>query len=93
LNTLGTVVSIYHLAMKFLSTSGDIIIVHVNQPTVHRCYADSLRERPRSPPRRIVNNVEKVLGEEGVDLDPRVSDEVRVEPIETIENFHFGDEH
>jgi len=45
-NILGVVVSTYHLAMKFLSTSGDIIIVHVNQPTVRRCYADNLRKRP-----------------------------------------------
>ena len=46
LNMLGAVVSTYHLAMKFLSTSGDIIIVHVDQPTARRCYVDSLRERP-----------------------------------------------
>jgi len=40
-----------------------------------------------------MNNVEKVAGEEGVDLDPRVSNKVRVEPIESIKRFHFGDEH
>ena len=78
--------------MKFPSTSWDIITVHVDQPTTRRCYADSLRERPKSPPRRTVNNVEKVPGEEGVDLDPQVSSEERVEPIESTEKFHF-DEH
>jgi len=93
LNTLGAVVSTYHLAMKFPSASEDIITMHVDQSTERRCYADNLRERPRSRPRRIVNNVEKFLGEEGVDLDPKVSDEVRVEPIESTEKFHFGDEH
>jgi len=92
LNTLGAIVSTYHLAMKFPSASGDIITVHVDQPTARRCYADSLRERPESPPRRAVNNVEKVPGEAEVDLDPRVSSEERVEPIESTEEFHF-DEH
>jgi len=43
---LGAVISTYHLAIKFLSTLGDIVTVHVDQPTVRRCYADSLRERP-----------------------------------------------
>ena len=92
LNTLGVVVSTDHLAMKFLSASGYIITVHVDQPTARRCYADSLRERPKSPPKRIVKNVEKVVGEAEVDLDPRVSSEERVEPIESTEEFHF-DEH
>jgi len=46
LNILGAVVSTYHLAMKFSSTLGDIITVHVDQPTARKCYADSLRERP-----------------------------------------------
>jgi len=46
LNILGAVVSTYQLAMKFSSTSGDIIIVHVDQPTARRFYAYSLRERP-----------------------------------------------
>ena len=46
LNILGAVISTYHLAIKFPSTSGDIVTVHVDQPTARRCYADSLRERP-----------------------------------------------
>jgi len=46
LNMLGAVISTYHLAIKFPSTSGDIVTVHVDQPTARRCYADSLRERP-----------------------------------------------
>jgi len=46
LNMLGAVISTYHLAIKFLSTSGDIVTVHVDQPTTHKCYIDSLRERP-----------------------------------------------
>ena len=67
--------------------------MHVDHPTVRKCYAESLRERPKLHPQRIMNNVEEVPGEEGVDLDPRVSDEVRVEPIESTEKFHFGDQH
>jgi len=54
LNILGAVVSTYHLAMKFPSTLGDKIIVHVDQPTESRFKADSLRERlvhqAESPP-------------------------------------------
>jgi len=46
LNMLGAVISTYHLAIKFLSISGDIVTVHVDQPTARKCYADSLRERP-----------------------------------------------
>jgi len=46
LNILGAVISTYHLAIKFPSTSGDIVTVHVDQPTACRCYADSLRKRP-----------------------------------------------
>jgi len=46
LNILGAVISTYHLTMKFLSTSGDIITVYVDQPIARICYADSLRERP-----------------------------------------------
>ena len=92
LNALGAVVSTCHLAMKFLSALGDIITVHVDQPIARRCYANSLRERPKSPPKRTVINVDKVPGEAEVDLDPRVSSEERVEPIESTKEFHF-DEH
>jgi len=46
LNMLGTVISTYHLAIKFPSTSGDIVTVHVYQPTTRRGYAYSLRKRP-----------------------------------------------
>jgi len=46
LNMLGAVISTYHLAIKFLSTSRDIVIVHVDQSTARRCYADNLRGRP-----------------------------------------------
>jgi len=46
LNMLGVVISTYHLAIKFPSTSGDIVTIHVDQPTARRCYADILRERP-----------------------------------------------
>ena len=78
LNTLGAVIFTYHLTMKFPSASGDIITMHVAQSTERGCYADSLKERRRLPPRRTVNNVEKVPGEEGVDLTCEVRPTSRI---------------
>jgi len=43
LNTLGAVVSIPHLAMKFPSPSGDILTIHGDQRLAHECYIASLR--------------------------------------------------
>jgi len=43
LNTLGAVVSTPHLAMKFLSPSGDILTVHCDQRLARECYMASLR--------------------------------------------------
>jgi len=91
LNTLGAVVSTYHLAMKFPSASGDIITIHVNQPTARKCYAYSLRGRPKSPPRRAIHNIEKTSRIEGVDLDPCFNDDTRVEPVEITEKHNFGE--
>ena len=90
LNTLGTVVSTYHLAMKFASASGDIITIHVDQPTARKCYADSLRGRPKSPLRHAVHNIERTSRIEGADLDPRFNDDTRVEPVEATERHDFG---
>lgn len=93
MNMLGIMVSTYHLVRNFLLTLGDIITMHVNHPTTRKCYTDSLRERPRSPPRRTMNNVEKIAKGEEVDLDPRVSNEIRVESIESTKRYRFSDEH
>jgi len=43
LNTLGTVVSTPHLAMKFPSPSGNIITIHGDQRLVRECYMASLQ--------------------------------------------------
>ena len=61
LNKLGAIVSTPHLAMKFLSLSGDILTIHVDQKVARECYAKSLRVEPtqqkpsssRSPRRKI----------------------------------------
>ena len=42
-NTLGTVVSTPHQAMKFPSPSGDILTIHGDQRLAHECYIASLR--------------------------------------------------
>jgi len=42
LNLLGAIVPAPHLAMKFPSPMGDIIMVHVDQKTARECYAASL---------------------------------------------------
>jgi len=43
LNTLGTVVSTPHLAMKFPSLSGDILTIHCDQLLARECYMANLR--------------------------------------------------
>jgi len=53
ISRLMAIVSTPHLAMKFQSISGDILIVHVDQKLACQCYAESLRVEPmrydRSP--------------------------------------------
>jgi len=48
LNLLGAIVPTPHLAMKFLSSMGDNITVHVDQKTARECYVASLRVESRS---------------------------------------------
>jgi len=38
--------STLHLAMKFPSTAGDIVTVHVDQKIAHECYVASLKVEP-----------------------------------------------
>ena len=62
INRLKVIVSTPHLAMKFPSVNGDIVMVHVDQKTVWECYVASLKVEPtrwlytmtsyRSPSRR-----------------------------------------
>jgi len=58
LNTLGVIVSMPHLAMKFPSPTGDIITVHVDQKTARECYAASLRVECMRPPSAQVRSKE-----------------------------------
>jgi len=43
INRLMVIVLTPHLAMKFPSASGDILMVHVDQKVSQECYAESLR--------------------------------------------------
>ncbi|XP_020232498.1 uncharacterized protein LOC109812850 [Cajanus cajan] len=93
LNKLRAIVSTPHLAMKFPSEEGTIITLHADQETARECYFASLKVQPTPKPRRDVN----VIGEvgqpkliEGLELDPRMEDEDRVEPIETRIPFQLG---
>jgi len=82
-NTLGTVVSTPHQAMKFPSPSGDILTIHGDQRLARECYMASLR--PQLPILQ-TNHIERPPGSEialsGDDLDPRVGRDVRLEPVE-----------
>ena len=43
LNALGAIVSTPHLAMKFPSSTGNIVTIHVDQKTARECYVASLK--------------------------------------------------
>jgi len=83
LNTLGVVVSTPHLAMKFPFPSGDILTNHGDQRLARKCYMASLR--PQLPILE-TNHIERPPGFEiamsSDDLDPRVGEDVRLEPVE-----------
>jgi len=46
INCLKAIVSTPHLAMKFSSTTGDIVTVHVEQKVARECYVASLKVEP-----------------------------------------------
>jgi len=83
LNTLGAIVSTPHLAMKFPSSSEDIITIHGDQRLAHECYIASLRPKE---PTMVTNNIKRhpgaglTLADE--DLDPRMCFDSRIEPVE-----------
>jgi len=83
LNTLGAVVSTPHLAMKFPSPSGDILIIHCDQRLARECYMANLR--PQLPIQQ-TNHIERPPGSDislsGKDLDPIIGWDVRLEPVE-----------
>jgi len=83
LNTLGAVVSTPHLAMKFPAPSGDILTIHCDQRLARECYMASLR--PQLPIQQ-TNHIERPpsssIALSGEDLDPRIGQDVRLEPVE-----------
>jgi len=82
LNTLGAIVYTPHLAMKFQSSSRDIITIHGNQRLARECYIANLRPKE---PALITNNIERhpdaSLTLAGEDLDPRICCDSRIEPV------------
>jgi len=83
LNTLGAVVSMPHLAMKFPTPSGDIFTIHGDQRLVRECYMASLR--PQLPILQ-TNNIERPPGSDIAlsedDLDPRIGRNAHLEPVD-----------
>jgi len=86
LNSLGVVVSTPHLALKFPSSSSDILTIHDNKRLTRECYMASLR--PQLPILQ-TNHIERPPGSgialSGDDLDAKVGRDARLEPVdETI---------
>jgi len=82
LNILGAVASTPHLAMKFPSSSGDIITIHGNQRLARECYITILR--PQLPILQI-HNIERQPGSGltlfGEDLDLKIRCDSRIKPV------------
>ena len=82
LNTLGAIISSPHLAIKFLSSSRDIIPINDDQRLARECYYTSLRPKELA----IVTNIERHpnvgLTLAGEDLDPKICYDSRIEPVE-----------
>ncbi|XP_020233796.1 uncharacterized protein LOC109813916 [Cajanus cajan] len=95
LNMLGAIVSTPHLAMKFPSDKGKIITIHADQKAARECYFASLRVAPMEERNSKSNRVHVVnpsapVEEPVCDLDPRMNDEERVEPIELKVPLQLG---
>nr|KYP45457.1 Transposon Ty3-I Gag-Pol polyprotein [Cajanus cajan] len=70
-----------------------VITLHADQKTAHECYFVSLKVQPTPKTRRDVNVIGDVGQQkpiEDLELDPRMEDEHRVEPIETTISFQLG---
>jgi len=81
LNKLGAIVSTPHLAMKFPSDRGSVMMVHADQRTTRECYVASLRLTPtETTVKRDVNQRMIAL----TDMDPRVNDEFRMKPSNDV---------
>jgi len=76
LNRLGVILSTPHLTMKFPAKNERITRVRVHQRKARECYDASLKIPPRYKLRK--KEVNMIAG--SCNLDPRPSDESRVEP-------------
>nr|KYP47653.1 Transposon Ty3-G Gag-Pol polyprotein [Cajanus cajan] len=95
LNALGAIVSTPHLAMKFPSDQGKVITIHADQKAARECYYASLRVLPLEERKSKSNRIHAVNASATVDetiwdLDPRMNNEERVEPIEPKVQFQIG---
>ena len=85
LNTLGVVVYIPHLAIKFPSPSGDIITIHGDKRLARECYMASLRPQlPILQTHNIERPPDSGIALSGDDLDLRVGRDAQIEPVEEI---------
>ncbi|XP_020211561.1 uncharacterized protein LOC109796286 [Cajanus cajan] len=90
LNRLGAIVSTPHLAMKFPADSGRVITVHADQKTARECYFASLRLPKMKPEAAKPAGVHSVSQQSALDLDPRIDQDERVEPIEDKQPIQVG---
>ena len=82
LNKLGAIVSTPYLAMKFPTDQGGIATIHADQRTARECYVASLKLTPTttSATRDVSQRMVAMT-----DLNPRINDEVRMEPRDAVE--------
>ncbi|XP_020215666.1 uncharacterized protein LOC109799505 [Cajanus cajan] len=90
LNQLGAIVSTPHLAMKFPADSGQVITVHADQKTARECYFASLRLPEMKPEVTKPAGVHSVSQQSTLDLNPRIYQDERVEPIEDKQPIQVG---
>jgi len=89
LNKLGAIVSTPHLAIKFLVEREGVTTFHADQRTARQCYVASLRLTPTvTTIKRDVNQRMVAL----TDLDPKVNDEIRMEPKDDVTKWQLGGE-
>jgi len=75
--------------MKFLTELGGVATIHADQRTACECYVAGLRLTPTiTSAKRDVTQMMVAM----IDLDPRINDEVRMEPRDTIEEGQLGAE-
>jgi len=80
LSKLRAIVSTPHLVMKFPTERGDVATIYVDQRVYRKCYVAGLKLKQDS---RMMTQKEDGRNMVAmVDLDPRMNDEERMEPIE-----------